>query len=93
MYSYLFISLSQLPPSLSLGTGEGSQGSNPQSSSARPQVADKRIPLGEGCHVMMQKGRPWIIVGNVFGVFGDYIFPPFPTHHTFSVAVKSCRRG
>jgi hypothetical protein len=26
-------------------------------------------------------------------LFGDYIFPPFPTHHTFSVAVKSCRRG
>ena len=65
MYSYLFsTAFSMTSESL---TDEGSQGSNPQSSSARSQVADKRIPLGGGCHVMIQKGWPWTIVGNVFG--------------------------
>ena len=51
-----------------LDTGEGSQGSNSQSCSARSCV-DMKSPLdfGEGGQVVIQKATTWTIVCNVFG--------------------------
>ena len=52
-------------PVLILGTGYGSQGSNPQSYSARPLMVDMRSPLDRGCHIIIRKAYSWTILWNV----------------------------
>ena len=57
---------------MGLGTGADSQGSNPQSCGARPQVAERRNPLdgvGRSCQVIYCRKREILEIKEINSCF------------------------